>query len=417
MILRQIKKFIPKPLLSIYHYKMALLGAFLYGFPSRGLTVIGVTGTSGKSTTCDFITRILEEAENKVASISTIRFKIAEKEWENKYKMTMPGRFVIQKFLSQARRAGCNFIILEVTSEGIRQFRHKFISFDTAVFTNLSPEHIESHGSFEKYRNEKLKLFRATKNIHVINIDDENSKYFLDIPANKKIKFGINDAKNINLKLQLIGEFNVLNALAAIFVAKAYGISLEVCKKALEKTKGIAGRMEVVQKDPFEVVVDYAHTPEQLESVYKTFKDKNLICVLGSCGGGRDKWKRPELGKIAKKYCKEIIITNEDPYDENPLSIMNEIESGFSQIRNPKSLPAIAFGDSRWQAGEIRNYKKILDRREAIKKAIESAKPGDTVIITGKGSEPWMCVENGKKIPWSDKNIAKEELSKIKANS
>jgi len=388
-----IKRFIPKFVLSIYHFKLALLGAFLYGFPgkNKNIKIIGITGTSGKSTTVDFITRILEEAGNKVASISSIRFKIADKEWENKYKMTMPGRFVIQKFLRQAINAKCKYVVLEVTSEGIRQSRHRFINFDTAVFTNLSKEHIESHGSFENYRNEKLKLFKAAKNIHIINADDANAKYFLDIPAKQKISFSGKDKEKYKLSLNLLGDFNILNALVAISVAKAYNVDLEVCKKALEKVKAISGRMEIVSKNPL-VVVDYAHTPDQLESVYKNFIGENLICVLGSCGGGRDKWKRPVLGEIAKKYCKEIIITNEDPYDENPAVILEEIAAALSND------------------GANTRYEKILDRKEAIKKAILSAKSEDVVIITGKGSEPWMCVENGKKIPWDDRQIAKESV-------
>jgi len=401
-----VRKLFPNFLLGWYHFCWALVGAVVFGFAGMGkkMKIIGVTGTSGKSTTTDFITRILEEvpstgsgqAGNKVASVSSIRFKVGEKEWANKYKMTMPGRFVIQQFLAQAKKAKCSFVVLEVTSEGIRQFRHKFINFDCAVFTNLSPEHIESHGGFENYRNEKLKLFRATKNIHVINADDENAKYFLDIPAKNKITFSIEDYKK-DFNLNLVGEFNIMNALAAISVAKAYGVNFEICKKALEKAKGISGRMEVVSENP-KVIVDYAHTPEQLEAVYKSldygFRQKDgggLICVLGSCGGGRDKWKRPILGKIAEKYCKSVIITNEDPYDENPLSIMNEIENGFSQTRNS-------------------NSEKILDREEAIKKAIALTKQGDVVIITGKGSEPWMCLKNGKKIPWDDRKIVKKYL-------
>lgn len=399
-----IKKFIPKFVLNLYHFKWAFLGALFFGFPGfdKKIKIIGVTGTSGKSTTCNLITSIIEEGGYKVASLSTVRFKIGEKEWENKYKMTMPGRWVIQKFLWQAKKAGCNFVVLEVTSQGIEQFRHKFINFDTAVFTNLSPEHIEAHGGFEKYKSEKLKLFKACKNIHVINKDDKNSEDFLKIPAKQKIKFSFIDWEKYNFKLNLIGDFNIMNALSAVAVAKVYGIDLEVCKKALEKVKGVAGRMEVVQEQPFKVVVDYAHTPEQLEAVYKSlisnskFQISNspLICVLGSCGGGRDKWKRPVLGQLAEKYCKEIILTNEDPYDENPLLILDEIKSGFSKF-------------------EIRNLKfeVVLDRKEAIKKAIKIAKNGDCVIITGKGSEPWMCVENGKKIPWSDKEIVKEALN------
>jgi UDP-N-acetylmuramoyl-L-alanyl-D-glutamate--2,6-diaminopimelate ligase len=386
-----IKKIIPNPLLQLYHYKLALLGASLYGFSgfNKNIKIIGVTGTSGKSTTVDFITRILEESGVKVASISSIRFKIGDKEWENRYKMTMPGRFIIQKFLRQTVKEKCEYVILEVTSEGIKQFRHKFINFDTAVFTNLSKEHIESHGSFENYRKAKLKLFKACGNIHVINIEDKNAKYFFDIPAKTKINFKKTDAENLNLKLSLLGDFNLMNATAAISVCKNYGISMDVCKKALEKVKGISGRMEIVQKNPFEVVVDYAHTPEQLENVYKSFTGKNLICVLGSCGGGRDKWKRPVLGEIAKKYCKEIIITNEDPYDEDPMEIINQVAENAGL-----------------------NTQKALDRKKAIEKSIKLAKHGEVVVITGKGSEPWMCVENGKKIAWDDRAIAREFLKK-----
>lgn len=384
----KIKRFIPPFFIKVYHFKLALLGAFIFGFPgySKNLKIIGVTGTSGKSTTSDLMVKILEQAGHKVASISTINFKIADKEWENKYKMTMPGRFVIQRFLRQAKNAGCKFIVLEVTSEGIRQFRHKFINFDTAVFTNLSPEHIESHGGFENYRNEKLKLFRATKNVHIINADDKNAEYFLNIPAKKIITFSIKDNEKYNLKLRLAGDFNLMNAIAAVKVGEVYGVSLDVFKKALENAKAIPGRMEKISEN---IIVDYAHTPEQLEAVYKSFGDKNLICILGSCGGGRDKWKRPVLGEIAKKYCKKIIITNEDPYDEDPMEIINQVAK---------------------MAGE--NAEKILDRKEAIKKAVEVAKSEDVVIITGKGSEPWMCVANGKKIPWSDKEIVKEIINK-----
>lgn len=384
---------------------LAMLGAIIFGFPGmdKKMKIIGVTGTSGKSTTVDFITRIFVEAGYKVASASSIRFRVADKEWDNTYKMTMPGRFVIQKFLKQARDANCKYVVMEVTSEGIRQFRHKFINFGAAVFTNLTPEHIESHGSFEKYRNEKTKLFRLAKDIHVINIDDQNAKYFLDIPANKKIEFTLRDATDIKTEngisfkykgsefnLNLVGDFNIYNAIAAISVATVYGVNLNICKNALEKAKGISGRMEIISEKPISIIVDYAHTPDQLEAVYKTFNGKDLVCVLGSCGGGRDKWKRPVLGEIAEKYCKEIIITNEDPYDENPIDIIN-------QVAEKAGLCA----------------QKILDRKEAIQKAIKLAKPGETVIITGKGSEPWMCLEDGKKIPWDDREIARDALKSI----
>jgi len=401
-----IRKFIPGFLLSFYHYLLAAVAVFLYSFPSKRIKVIGVTGTSGKTTVVNLTTKILEQAGYKTACLSSIKFKIGNKEWENKLKMTMPGRFKLQGFLKQAVEQGCQYAVLEITSEGIKQHRHKFIDFEATVFTNLSPEHIEAHKGFENYRKAKLELFKRTKNIHIINLDDENSKYFLDVPARKKYSFGIKSeakikAKEIEIKQDhslfkidnslfrtpLIGEFNIYNALAAISVGLSQSISLEVCKTALEKSKPIPGRMEVVSRHPFTVVVDYAHTPEALEKVYKTFKNNALICVLGSCGGGRDKWKRPVLGKLAGKYCKDIIITNEDPYDENPMEIIEQVAKGTKRAQ------------------------RILDRREAIKKALELANPNDVVIITGKGSEPWMCVKGGKKIPWDDRQVVKEEIN------
>jgi UDP-N-acetylmuramoyl-L-alanyl-D-glutamate--2,6-diaminopimelate ligase len=404
------KKITPHFFLQWYHWLWAFAGALRYGFPSTKIKVIGVTGTSGKSTTVDFITRILEESGAKVASTSSVRFKVGDKEWKNTMKMTMPGRFVIQKVLRQAVDAGCQYAVLEVTSEGIRQFRHKFINFDTAVFLNLTPEHIESHGSFENYRNEKLKLFNVTKKLHIINIDDAQSEYFLKFPAAKKYCYGIENKKadvqaaNISIKegvlrfsvngvdftLNVLGNFNVLNALAAISVAMSEDVSLEVSRKALEKVKGMPGRLEVVARDPFWVVIDYAFTPEQLEASYKSLNSRPLVCVLGACGGGRDAWKRPVLGKIASQYCREIIVTNEDPYDEDPMQIINQVADGAG----PKA-------------------QKILDRKEAIARAISLTNNGDCVIITGKGAEPQMALADGKKIPWSDKEIVIDSLSKL----
>lgn len=402
-IKEKIKKLIPVFLLDFYYYLWALSGALVFRFPSKKMIVIGVTGTSGKSTTVDFITRILEESGSKVVSNSSIRFKVGGKEWPNNLKMGMPGRFFMQKLLRRGVRSNCNYAVLEVTSEGIKQYRHKFINFNTVVFTNLTPEHIESHGGFENYRNEKLKLFRQNANLHIINADNQNATYFLETPAKKIMTFGFNGgdlkAENINgtsftvngmqFNLKLLGNFNVYNALAAISVGLSEGISLEICKKALEKVLGIPGRMEIVARESFLVVVDYAHTPEQLEQAYKSLSGKNLVCVLGSCGGGRDKWKRPVLGKIAKRYCREIIVTNEDPYDEDPLEIMEQVASEITG----------------------REYHIIVDRREAIKNSIKSAKPGDAVIITGKGSELSMCVKNGKKIPWDDRQVVRETLA------
>lgn len=391
-----LRKIIPSFLLSWYHFFLAFLGAVLYGFPSKKLKVIGVTGTNGKTTVVSLATNVLEEAGFKVASLSSIRFKIGNKEELNTLKMTMPGRLRLQKFLRQAVDNSCHYAVIEVTSEGIKQHRHRFIDFGTAVFTNLTPEHIEAHGSFERYKEAKGELFKAAKEVHIINGDDFNAEYFMQFPARKKIIYSLKDKELLPGKLHLLGDFNIYNALAATQVGLSQGIDLSVCQKAIEKTEVLPGRMEKVVKEPFTVIVDYAHTPDALERVYRAVAGRK-VCVLGAAGGGRDKWKRPELGKIAAQHCSEIILTNEDPYDEDPEKIIEDIEKGVTLSMKPGQR---CYG--------------VLDRGEAIKKALSLADSGDTVIITGKGSEVWMCVAGGKKIPWDDRKTVKEKLAKLK---
>ncbi len=421
-----VKKIIPSSLLGFYHYSLALISAFLCGFPSRKLTVIGVTGTKGKSTAIILAGKVLEEAGFKISWLTSATIKIGDKEQLNPYHMTMPGRFTIQRFLRESVRVGCKFAILEVTSEGIKQYRHKFINFNTAVFTNLRPEHLEAHGSFEKYRSEKLKLFKATKNIHIINLDDENVGHFLQFPAEKKFGFTMNrEQKTENVKnlftvycslftvekdgvnfevgetrfyLNLLGKFNIYNALVAICIGLSQGIDLETCKRSLEKITTIPGRMEIVIRKPFKVIVDLAHTPDSYEEVFKSVKaipHNKIISVFGSAGGGRDKWKRPVLGKIASQFSDFIILCNEDPYDEEPSQILSEIKSGISNTKFP-----------------ISNLYEILDRREAIKKGLELAKENDIVLLLGKGTEQLIII-SGQKLSWDDRQITKEEFKKL----
>lgn len=397
------KKFIPGFVFNIYHFLLALLGAIIYNFPSKKLIVIGVTGTDGKTTVVHLITKIFEDIGLKTASLSSIRFKINNKEWSNKLRMTMPGRFKLQRFLRQVVDSDCKYVVLEVTSEGIKQYRHKFIDFNGMVFTNLTKEHIEAHKGFENYKKAKAKAFKSLQKskkqdkFTVINTDDRYSGYFSNLSKGLKIyTYGIKNKEaeitpeKIKLQILLPGEFNIYNSLAAVGVGLSQDIKLNKILKTLREFKGIPGRMETVMEKPFKIIVDYAHTPDALEKVYKTLS-KNLICVFGSCGGGRDKWKRPEIGKIANSYCKKIILTNEDPYDENPEQILIDIESGI------KSISVV----------------KIIDRREAINKALSLAKENDTIIITGKGSEPSICVAENKKIPWNDKKVVEEEFNKI----
>lgn len=389
-----LKKITPWFLLNWYHFSLAFLANVLYGAPSKKMTVIGVTGTSGKTTTVEFLHAIFSGAGFKTASLSGLNFRILNKTKPNMLKMTMPGRFRIQKFLKEAKDAGVRYVFLEVTSEGIKQYRHKFIKFYAALLTNLSPEHLESHGGFKNYRDAKAKLFKAAP-IHILNGDDPDFDFFAKIPAGKKIIYHFSDYPNV-LNLKLEGDFNKYNALSAIAFARSEGIDNNISKQAIEKIAVMPGRMEFIETGRnFKALVDYAFLPQTLRKVYETAQGKlgsadgKLICVLGATGGGRDKFKRPILGDVAAEFCSKIFITNEDPYDEDPMRIINEI------------------------AGTHNDFVKILDRREAIKNALKSANNDDIVIITGKGAEPWIVGPNNTKIPWDDRKVVREELYKL----
>jgi UDP-N-acetylmuramoyl-L-alanyl-D-glutamate--2,6-diaminopimelate ligase len=416
-----LRKLAPDFLLNWYHFGWALLGAIIYRFPSKRLKVIGITGTNGKSTVVFLISQILEKAGYQVASLSSIQFKIEDKIWPNTLKMTMPGRLKMQKFLRQAVQTSCQYAVLEVTSEGIKQHRHQFIDFETAILTNLTAEHLESHGGFDNYRRAKGKLFQkiGPQGKIIVNLDDPSADYFLQFKADEKYGYvmdqkGVVDApkiiqasncrisqkgigfsiEGVDFNLNLLGKFNIANALAAITFGLAEEIPLTKIKLALEKIKGLPGRLETVIKEPYMVIVDYAHTPDALEKVYQTIREVfpgRLIGLLGAAGGGRDKWKRPQLGRIAEKYLDKIVITNEDPYDEDPQAIIDQVAAGLEQ----------------------KQAQKILDRRQAIRQALKIARTGDVVIITGKGCEPWLCVANGKKISWDDRQAVREEFTKL----
>ena len=408
-ILTFAKKIIPRSVFQffqpMYHWLLAWVAAIVYRFPSRHLTVIGVTGTNGKSTVVHLITTILEEAGKRVVSLSSLRFKVGSVETKNTFKMTMPGRFFIQKLLRSSVADGCTYAVLDVTSEGIKPFRHAGISFDVAVLTNVTTEHIESHGGFQKYQEAKARLFKKTP-VHIINGDAASKEYFLGIPAEQHITYSKKDLPS-DMALALPGDFNKENYAAAFRAGRFLGVDDMVIRRALERVHVVPGRLEVVQEEPFRVVVDYAHTPDALQKVYQTLTEgspsskllgtsthtSKLVCVLGSAGGGRDKWKRPEMGKIAAEFCDEIILTNEDPYDEDQNQILSDIETGIFNFRHPIS--------------------KVMDRREAIHAALKSATPGDTVIITGKGAEPWLMGPGGSKIAWDDRDVAREELKKL----
>ncbi len=417
-----IKKILSPSLLNKYHLFLSFWGAFICGFPSKKLVVAGVTGTKGKSTTAEFIGEVLEQTGEKTAIISSIRFKIGDKTKINALKMTMPGRTKLQRLLREAVKEGCKYAVVEVTSEGILQSRHKFIDFDYAVFTNISPEHIERHGGFENYKKAKGKLFESCGGTHIINLDDGNHRYFLDFPAKKKITYSIKNPKadifprdisilsekslfkigNTQFIINIPGDFNALNAFAALAIAREEGVDIEKAAKGLSNIKKIPGRVERVIISPFRVFVDYAHTPESLEAVYgavkmgmSAFPEANLICLLGACGGGRDRWKRPLLGKMAARFCDKIYLSNEDPYDEDPVRVVEDVKRGVEK-ENP-NIPILV----------------EMDREKAIFEMLKSAKEGDSLILTGKGCESWICVENGKKIPWDERKVVLDSYKKL----
>ena len=422
-ILYWIKRLLPKSLLEIvrphYHHGLAYLGDQLYRHPSRDITIIMVTGTKGKSTVTELITKILEADGKKVASLSTIQFKIGEEVRRNLYKMTTPGRFFVQKFLREAVDAGCTHAILEMTSEGAKQYRHKYIHYDALVFTNLTPEHIESHGSFEKYKTAKLSIAKQLEDSGkqpryiVSNIDDEYGAEFLDFKVEVKLPYKLSDLKlhtlhrdgvglvlndgedEVTIRIPLVGLFNVYNALAAITLTNALGVPLRTIEKALRELPPIRGRVEhfYSPKDATKkvtVVVDYAHTPDSLTKLYEAFKGLSLIGVLGNTGGGRDTWKRPEMAAIAAKFCDQVILTNEDPYDEDPRKIVEQMAKG---IEDKNKL-------------EI-----IMDRRLAIRTAINDCPDGGYVIVSGKGTDTYIMGPHNTRQKWSDAEVVKSELS------
>ena len=423
----RIKYMIPQHVIALvekfYHFLLAFAAAVWFLFPSRRIIVIGVTGTKGKTTVVELLRNMLETEGHRVASASSLHFHVGDKKIPNTLGMTMPGRFFLQRFLAHAVKEKCAYAVVEVTSQGIMQYRHRFIDFDVGVLTNIAPEHIEAHGGFEPYVRAKLDFFwrLPRRAVAVINRSDpqasrvaaatacEKAWYDRDSIAYKKISYPIRnvnrgsygivfDVKGHQVKSRLQGDVNMENILAAIAAALVLRISFDAISKGISKVEEIAGRMQIIQDKPFRVVVDYAHTPDSLERVYESLKKKsaiqsNLLCVLGAAGGGRDAWKRPELGKIAAAHCKEIFITNEDPFDESPEQIMEDIASGITQFVYKGA------------------WRIISDRREAIRECIAHAKEGDTMIITGKGSETYIRVANGERIAWSDANVAREELA------
>jgi len=463
----KIKKMIPSGLVKYYHLFLALLANIFYGFPSNKMIVIGVTGTNGKTSTCNMIAKVLEGNGKIVGMATTINFKIAEKEWVNTYKQSMLGRFKLQKLLKEMVNKKCEYVVIETTSQGIEQFRAFGISYDVCVFTNITPEHIEAHKGFENYKNAKLKLFKQLESrkekiingikrekVIVANFDDEHILEFINFKVDKIIGFSvdrekyktgtsfvsnksnitdfINDNKykffkaidinlgfketkfkisnlnkeetDLNIFLRLTGIFNVYNAIACFSVCNYLGIESNGIKRELEKIENISGRMQFVENSKNIIgIVDYAHDPNSIRGVYENIINikedgQKIICVLGSCGGGRDANSRFDKGVNASLYCDYVIITNEDPYDDDPSVIIEDIYKGVVSTGLKK---------------ENITCFKIIDRQMAIKKAVELANANDIIICTGKGAEKSIVVKDGEKIEWDEVTILKKCIENL----
>ncbi|MBI4159655.1 UDP-N-acetylmuramyl-tripeptide synthetase [Candidatus Wolfebacteria bacterium] len=431
-----LKKLIPQSLyrrLQLpYHFALAFLGALLYGFPSKRLTVIGVTGTKGKTTTSYLIYQLLQKSGYKAGLASTVLFAIDCKEWLNETKQTMLGRFALQKLLRDMVRAGCTHAIIETSSEGILQYRHRFIDYDAAVLTNLTPEHLERHGGFDNYRAAKVKLFKKVAKkkggVGVYNLDDKNVEYFLQPRISRKYGYGIQllitsyelrmKCRISNTKLSpkgteffinddrfempLIGEFNVMNAAAAICAAISQNVPIERIKSALREAKAPPGRFELISNNRgITIIVDYSYETASFEKALQAiriFNPSRVIAIIGGTGGGRDKWRRPILGELADQYADIAIVTTDDPYDENPEAIIDEILEGAKK-RGDRVI-----GD---------NLFRIIDRRDAIKKALVLAGRGDAILLAGMGAERSITIAGGKTMPWNDREVVEGELQKL----
>ncbi len=413
----------------------ATTAAMWHGNPAKKLTIIGVTGTNGKTSVYHYITQLLESAGYKTGMVTTVAIQINGKRQLNTSKMTTVNPMQLHSYLAQMVAAGCRYAVVETTSHALDQERVHGIYYNTVVFTNLTHDHLDYHKNMDEYRKAKEKLFAHSPKVSVVNADDPSASEFLKYPAMQKYTYGIDDARRpkgalpnpdvsaslikfmtdntscllkspfgeANVAIPLPGRFTLSNALAAVSVALAHGVSLEQVKATLAQLKPVEGRLEVVDfGQPYTIIVDFAHTPDALQQVYDTLRPSvsgKLIAVLGATGK-RDKTKRPILGALAARYSDFVIVTNEDPYDEDPNQIINEVAEGVKRGRPNNTSQTKGEGEWWW---------RVADRREGIAKALSMAKPGDCVIVTGKGGEHVMAIGD-KLVPYNDVNVIKSLL-------
>lgn len=397
------------------HLAMGVAAASLNFFPSRSLSVVGVTGTDGKTTTSNLIYHIIRESGKKVAVISTIGAIIDGKVYETGFHVTTPSPFAVQKYLAIAKKKGCTHVVLEVTSHALDQWRVWGIHFTVGVLTNITHEHLDYHKSYERYVATKLRLF-GMADTAVINSNGEwFAQVLKTIPKDRLVTYSLHGTNKDDLSVlnvpftittKLIGDFNLENILAAIATCRKLGITDDVIDRAIQSFEAPVGRQEevVVASNLPTVMVDFAHTANSFENILPEVRKRTtgrLIHIFGAAGE-RDHGKRPEMGRVASFYDDIIILTSEDPRSESVEEINQAIASGINE----------KFVKLRIEEKPVeKSLYFINDREKAIHFALSIAKKGDTVVVTGKGHEKTMNYGDGEK-EWSDQKVIKQFMSK-----
>jgi UDP-N-acetylmuramoyl-L-alanyl-D-glutamate--2,6-diaminopimelate ligase len=410
---------------------LALMASTFYGHPSRDLMVIGVTGTDGKTTTTTMIQQMLLSARRPAGSMSTVDIRVGDSVDVNETRQTTLEALEVQEQLARMRDSRLELVVIESSSHGLALQRVVGVDFDVAVFTNIAHEHLDFHKTIEAYREAKASLIDLTaqsvdKGIAktaVLNRDDPSYAYLVNRPIARRITYGIQMDADLKasrvdptpeglrleastplgplvVRLKLSGRWNAANALAAAAAGVAVGLSLDEIRDGLERLRGVSGRMERVDLgQPFSVIIDYAHTPQSLEKVLRELRaitKGKLIAVFGSAGD-RDREKRPWMGEIAARLSDYAVFTNEDPREEDPMAILSEIAAGAEEVG--------------WKEGE--NYDRIENRRQGIAEAIRRARPGDTILLAGKGHERSILIGRGKEA-WDERAAAEDAIRGVR---
>ena len=392
----------------------ARICAAFYGHPERKLKIIGVTGTNGKTTTCFILKSVLDGMGHKTGLIGTVKNIVGDKEYPAA--LTTPDCYELFFLFDEMVKCGCEYCVMEVSSQALDQRRVDGIHFEAAIFTNLTRDHLDYHGTFEAYREAKHMLFENSS-VGIVNIDDENGEYMLEGTDCRRVTFSIDSdkcnysAKNIRIsasgvKYELLGDggigrirfgvpgkFSVYNSMGAAACLVEMGMDFKAVLEALESCKGIPGRMEVVPTEtPYTVLIDYAHTPDGLENVLGCVREitEGKVIVVFGCGGDRDKTKRPIMGDIAARLADVAVVTSDNPRSEDPETIIEDITAGIGKHDSKVIVDS--------------------DRTGAIRKALEAAGEGDIVVLAGKGQETYQILASGK-IHYDEREVVAEILA------